>query len=62
MNTNKTTTRTNVREDSSFTTKGSNSSVKVNTSGELKTKTRTGSDPKLSESKGKFIRTNGEKY
>lgn len=62
MNTNKTTTRTNVREDSSFTTKGNNSSVKTNTSGGLTTKTRTGSDPKLSESKGKFIRTNGEKY
>tara|TARA_R110002050_G_scaffold264475_2_gene405290 strand:- start:1317 stop:1508 length:192 start_codon:yes stop_codon:yes gene_type:complete len=60
--TNKTTTRKNVREDKSFTTKGNSSSVKTNTSGELTTKTRTGSDPKLSESKGVFVKVNGEKF
>ena len=61
-NTSTTTTKATVREDESFTTKDNSSSTKINTSEGLRTKTRTGSDPKLSESKSVFIRTNGEKF
>ena len=61
-NTSKATTRTSVRGDKSFTAKGSNEGKKIDVSEGLRTKTRVGTDPKLSESKGTITHVDGSKY